>query len=335
MAIDVAELLEPVSGDDPVGEDLSYDPERQEIESAFDTVISAEGGGEDETDWRSVIGLIERQSARTKDIWLAVYLCRAGARSNQADVTRTGAQFLAGLLERYWDNVHPQLDEYGFQGRKGPCESLTRIAEFLGPLQRVVLLRHPRLGEYNGKDFVRFADGGTGEDGYGMFRAALEDVGSEGLREIIDQLDGIRDGIRRADTVLTANAGDETGTNFSTTYESIEGLRRAVLAFSTDAEQPAGDDGALPVAAVGAGTQSAGAPAVAFGGTIDSRENVLKALDAIIEYYRRREPGSPMPVLLTRARDWVHADFLTILEDIAPNGVDEVRRVLVSQRETE
>jgi len=42
-----------------------------------------------------------------------------------------------------------------------------------------------------------------------------------------------------------------------------------------------------------------------------------------------------MPVLLTRARDWVPADFLTILEDIAPNGVDEVRRVLVSQRQTE
>jgi hypothetical protein len=41
-----------------------------------------------------------------------------------------------------------------------------------------------------------------------------------------------------------------------------------------------------------------------------------------------------MPVLLTRARDWVNADFLTILGDIAPDGVDEVRRLLVSQRET-
>lgn len=331
--MDVAELLEPVSDENPVGEDLSYDPERQEIETAFDTSISGDGGGEDETDWRSIIRLIEGQSARTKDIWLAVYLCRAGVRSNQIDVTRGGAQLLAGLVERYWDNVHPQLDEYGFQGRKGPCESLARVAEFLGPLQRVVLLRHPRLGEYNGRDFQRFSEGGANEDGYGMFRAALEDVGSEGLRDIVDQLDGIRDGIRRTDAVLTANAGDETGTNFAATYEALEGLRKGVLSFSSDSEQ-AGEGGS----AEGAGAMVSagpGAPAAAFGGTIDSRESVLKALDAIIDYYHRREPGSPMPVLLKRARDWVPADFLTILEDIAPNGVDEVRRVLVSQRQAE
>jgi type VI secretion system protein ImpA len=334
MAIDVAELLEPVAGDNPVGEDLSYDSERQEIETAFDTSISGDGSGEDETDWRSIIRMIEGQSARTKDIWLAVYLCRAGVRSSQIDVTRVGAQFLAGLLERYWDDVHPQLDEYGFQGRKGPCESLVRVAEFLGPLQRVVLLRHPRLGEYNGRDFQRFAEGGASEDGYGMFRAALEDVGSEGLREIVDQLDGVRDGIRRTDSVLTANSGDETGTNFAATYEVLEALRRSVLSFSSDAAG-AEEGGEAEVAGGAVASGFSGAPAAGFSGTIDSREAVLKALDAIIDYYHRREPGSPMPVLLTRARDWVPADFLTILEDIAPNGVDEVRRVLVSQRQVE
>jgi type VI secretion system ImpA family protein len=275
MAIDVAALLEPVSDENPVGEDLSYDAERQEIESAFDTSISGDSGGDDETDWRSLIGLIESQSGRTKDIWLAVYLCRAGVRSNQVDVTRAGAQFLAGMLERYWDDVHPQLDEYGFQGRKGPCESLTRIAEFLGPLQRVVLLRHPRLGEYNGRDFQRFSDNGAAEDGYGMFRAALEDVGSDGLREIIDQIDGIRDGIRRADAVLTANSGDETGTNFTATYEALEALRRGVLAFSSDGD-PAADEGG-PAATDAVAPSGSGAPAAAsFGGTIDSRENVLR-----------------------------------------------------------
>ena len=128
--MELEELLAPVSEEEPCGPDLAYDPERGQLEQAFESSASIDTSGEAsaaaEIDWRSIIAQIEAQSARTKDIWLAVYLCRAGARSGQLSVVETGAQYLAGLMERYWDNLHPQLEEYGFQGRKGPCESLRR-----------------------------------------------------------------------------------------------------------------------------------------------------------------------------------------------------------------
>jgi predicted component of type VI protein secretion system len=62
---------------------------------------------------------------------------------------------------------------------------------------------------------------------------------------------------------------------------------------------------------------------------------VLKALDAIVDYYRRREPGSPVPVAIARAKSWVNLDFLSVLEDIAPDSVGEARRVLTSKRDEE
>jgi predicted component of type VI protein secretion system len=55
-------------------------------------------------------------------------------------------------------------------------------------------------------------------------------------------------------------------------------------------------------------------------------------IDAIAEYYARCEPGSPVPFALRRARDWVSLDFLSVLEDIAPNSIDEARRVLKNGR---
>jgi len=58
---------------------------------------------------------------------------------------------------------------------------------------------------------------------------------------------------------------------------------------------------------------------------------VVRALDAIADYYRRKEPSSPVPVVLKRAREWVSLDFLTILQDIVPNGMDDARRILVFQ----
>jgi len=119
LALDVESLLEPVSEDQPAGDDLSYDPARSELEQVFDT---PEEGAED-IDWRRTVQLIQAQFKRSKDVWLAIYLCRAGARSGDLEVIQAGAQALAGLFEQYWDSVHPTLDELGLPGRKAPCDS--------------------------------------------------------------------------------------------------------------------------------------------------------------------------------------------------------------------
>lgn len=322
--MDLETLLAPVSDEAPAGDDLSYDGERQHIEQAFDVPADAS----EQPDWRETIRLIEAQSARTKDVWLAIYLTRAGARQGRLETVEAGAQMLAGLFERYWDSVHPTLDELGFQGRKGPCESLTKIAEFLGPLKRVVLIEHPRLGVYSGADLERFAAEGESADGYGMFRAALEEADTADLQKAIDRLDSIRDGIRRADTVLTANAEGDTGTNFQTTYEAIEAIRSALAPYAgiTATEDDTGDmvdDGGTP--------SSGGGPRI--GGRVDSREDVLGALDAIGDYYRRREPSSPVLALIQRARSWVNMDFMAVLEDIAPDSTTDAKRVLWTKAE--
>jgi type VI secretion system protein ImpA len=324
--MDLETLLAPVSDESPAGEDLSYDAERQQIEQPFDVPADAD----EQPDWRETIRLIVAQSERTKDVWLAVYLARAGARQGQLETIDLGCQMLAGLFERYWDSVHPTLDELGFQGRKGPCESLTKIGEFLGPLKRTILISHPRLGNYSGADLERFATEGESADGYGMFRAAVAEAEQADLQAAIDRLDSIRDGIRRADTVLTANAEGDTGTNFQTTYEAIEAIRGALAPYAgitVEATEAGGEsDGYAPLGDTGGG-------GARIGGRVGSREDVVTALDAVADYYRSREPGSPILALIQRARGWVNMDFMSVLEDIAPESSTEAKRVLWSKAE--
>jgi type VI secretion system protein ImpA len=338
MALDVEQLLAPVSEESPAGEDLAYDPGRYVIEQAFerDITINDEGvtvsGGD--VDWRAIVKAIVDQSAKTKDAWLPVYLCRAGALNRDIDTVVAGAEYLAGLLERYWPTAHPQLEEFGFQGRKAPCDSLAAHGQFLIPLQQIPLLRHPRLGEFSGRDFERFRANGEAEDGYGLFRTALQDTGDEALAEIVARLDAITSAIKRADGVLMANAGGETGANFQPTYDVLSQLRRAVQSFMSGAsasEGPAGESPPDQGPADGEQAPTGGR----LSGRIENREDVLKAIDAIGDYYRRKEPGSPIPVLLQRARDWVNLDFISVLEDIAPNAVDEARNVLQRRRSSD
>ena len=327
---DIDELLAPVAEDNVAGPDLSYDEGRQEIETAFETARLADIGEGEAPDWTAVIRQIEAQCAQTKDAWLAVYLARAGARAQRLDKVATGIGYLAGLFETYWDQMHPSLEEYGFQGRKGPCESLVSIGEFIGPLRRVVLVEHPRLGRFTCDDMERFATEGESAENYGMFRAALADLDADEAAATMQRLQDIRDSIARVDSVLTAKADGDTGTNFQLAYQTIDAVRRAFAqaaglnAPAEDADSGGGDSDGESGADTGGRGQSAP-------GQVRNRSDVVRAIDTIIDYYSRQEPGSPIPVALARIRGWVNMDFMSILNDISPTGIDDAKRVLTTR----
>ena len=56
---------------------------------------------------------------------------------------------------------------------------------------------------------------------------------------------------------------------------------------------------------------------------VESRSDVAGHLSALEEFYRAREPASPIPVLLFRARTYLEKDFSSIVTEIIPAKVDE------------
>lgn len=320
--IDIETLLQPVSDAAPAGPDLSYDPARETIEQAF-------ASPPDEVDWDATVRAIVEQMSRTRDLWLAVYLARAGARAGRLAAVEDGLALLAGYLERFWDSVHPTVAEYGVEGRRGACESLVRIGEFLGPLRRVPLVDHPRLGSFTGADFERFDAEGAAADGYGPFRAAVADTPVERIDEQRTRLAAMRAAILRADTVLSERSEQvgQTGTNFSATYDAIDSILAAMLPFVAQTTgEPADED--MASASDSRPTAIAGTP-----GRIVSREDVARAIDSIIDYYGRAEPSSPIPIALVRIKGWIAMDFVSILDDIAPGSRSEALSVLRSRNE--
>ena len=327
MALTLDALLEPVSEDQPAGEDLAYDNERAELEQAFereDSVgLDGDAGDAPERDWRNVLKLIERQFARSKDVWLAVYLARAGAETGALETVELGLQTLAGLFERYWPVVHPQLEELGVPGRKAPCESLANRRAFLTPLERTILIAHPRFGRFSGADVERFRSEGPSADGYGPFRATLEELGSAGLEEALARLDSMNDALHRADRAFMQGAPGEDSPNYAATYGLIAQLKTSLRSFLPD---PAGEEGVDANVEGGAGPAAAGQRSLS--GAVNSREDVVRVLELIATYYRQREPSHPMPLIIERAKLWVSMDYITLMRDIAPNGALEAEMIL-------
>jgi type VI secretion system protein ImpA len=61
---------------------------------------------------------------------------------------------------------------------------------------------------------------------------------------------------------------------------------------------------------------------------IEDRQDVIRMLDQICAYYQQNEPGSPVPLLLKRARQLVEKNFLEIVQDLAPKSAAEVKTLI-------
>ena len=62
-------------------------------------------------------------------------------------------------------------------------------------------------------------------------------------------------------------------------------------------------------------------------GSIATAQDARVAIDRVIDYFKRYEPSSPVPIILERAKRLVGADFMTIMKDMAPGGIESVMMI--------
>jgi type VI secretion system protein ImpA len=88
--------------------------------------------------------------------------------------------------------------------------------------------------------------------------------------------------------------------------------------------------GAPPVEGTAAAEAAAGGAAtatVSIPGAINSREDVVRALERICDFYRLNEPSSPVPLILYRAQRMAKMNFMEIVNELTPDAVTTVKGV--------
>jgi type VI secretion system protein ImpA len=80
-------------------------------------------------------------------------------------------------------------------------------------------------------------------------------------------------------------------------------------------------------AAAGGGLEAGEAGGRMAPGAIRSRQDAIRALDAVAEYFRQHEPSSPIPLFVDRAKRLVSKNFLEVLADVVPDALPQVRAV--------
>ena len=63
-------------------------------------------------------------------------------------------------------------------------------------------------------------------------------------------------------------------------------------------------------------------------GSIENRQDAVRAINLVCAYLERWEPTNPAQLLLRRAERLIDKNFLQLVRDLAPDAVNDVARIL-------
>src|SRR5579862_4572692 len=128
------DLLQPIPGAKPGGANLRYDPLYDKIKEARreeDDVPQGEWTrARKVADWPTVAKLAgDALATKSKDLQLAAWLTEAWVRQEGLAGLRAGLGVLQGLLDRFWDQLYPELEDGDAELRGAPLEWVGRYLQ--------------------------------------------------------------------------------------------------------------------------------------------------------------------------------------------------------------
>ncbi len=350
--LDIESLLQPISEDGAVGvdarEDDGINAAYYEIKDARNGARAAERSaqfdGEDpwaasRSFWMSVLKAgPELLKTSTKDLEIAAYVVEALVRAHGFPGLRDGIRLLTGLVERFGDDVWPEPDEDGLETRVAPLTGLNgegAEGTLAAPILNVTLTQGSMEGPFSAwqyqqaLDLDRVTDEyekerriGNGAISMSQFETAVRETVPSFFRALRDDLVGAQSAWDAYSQAVDAKWGYD-GPATSNVRQSLTGyldtfnfVTRDILApdedeASSDEDADAGEGGGG--ASVGGAAKTSGGGGL---GEINSRDDALRVLSKVADYYRRAEPHSPLSYALQRLVRWGRMPLPDLLSEL-------------------
>lgn len=327
--IDIDALLQPIPGDDPAGDDLRHSPEFDALNEArrMDDETMDQGIWQTtakKADWK---GLVQQASGlltgRTKDLQVAAWLVQGLVRLHGAAGLAPGLLLVHGLVENFWDDLYPRIEDDDLDARLAP------LAWLDDRLARDLMATPVTLSDQNAKESFRFQDWQNAQRlqklaarDQRQYQAAISD-GEVTVEQILGDQDRtppdfyraqhghLRDAVMAVRTLgseLDAVAG-RSAPGFTQLLRVLEALilfhREALTKRGIDpdggaaAADTAADEEDTPM-----DTPIGGTSAFARPGGPRTRQEAYAMLHQIADFLAREEPHSPTSYLVRRAASW-------------------------------
>lgn len=326
-------ILGPVSADQPAGPDLELegDAEFMRFSAQIEGVLPESFVGFDrrEANLPEHVAVAGALLKRSSDIRVLVAAAKLFILDRDLDSFASSMETLGAWIADRWEVLHPELLGGDPVMRMIALQSLDDNPHTVLPLQVVPLFKARRLGQVSLRSYM-LAEGKAqprqSEDSdepervptAGDLASAIKDADTAdvlGARKNVQRLAAALDLVESGVDEKTGNRGALRLTRLRQTVVQLVALTdrlaaekdpTIVVAAPVDEPSPGSP-----------GSSGGGEPVRAVGG-VASMAEVVAALDAAESYFVRREPSSPIRMLLAQARDLVGKGFFEVLTALAP-----------------
>jgi type VI secretion system protein ImpA len=345
--LDLDRSLAPIADGAPSGRELDYDPAFQALLTAAEPGREELDGGDGrklfqprEREFRQIRREAERLLATGRDLRVLTILAEALTVTEGPAGLVAGLSLIARTLRDHWETVYPQLDREEQAPADQAAARLNALHRLADPEAMLLELRRLPLAEVAGEGAVslralELARGDSEPLPYearpdlSPLETALKAAGPTVLAEKLAALEVASAEIDSIDRLLAARITDPAALPDLSPLTSLIAKMRATLEPYAAASRP-GSPAAK--AAAPAPAETAARP-TAVGADrlprrLETRADAVQALELVSEYFRRQEPGSPIPLLLERAQRLVAMPFMEIIGELAPDSMSQLRGAL-------
>jgi type VI secretion system protein ImpA len=318
-------LTRPITAELPCGASLE---DSRELASFTAYRIFGQGNPWDPAqtpDWPTIRARALETLGRTKDLRLLAHFGAAVLRIDGLGGFCQVLQVAPQWLEGFWEQVYPGPDEDGIFRRNALSCLADRIA-IVDALRRAALVSNRQLGTYSLRDIelssgaLQPAEADIAIAQPAQIAAAFAATPPAALADLVAVVSAALQAVKRIDLKMREAAGTEAVPELqplTMQLQRVDKVLREHLASHPDAAS------AEVVAEPGAPTA---APATLATGPIRSRQDAIRALDAVALFFSQTEPSSPVPMFVDRAKRLIAKNFFEVLEDIVPDAVDPARK---------
>jgi len=346
--IQLDSLLQPISDDNPVGNDIREDSSPTSpyysIKDARNAARAAErnnmfDGDSSEADdqWRKILDLApDILQNNAKDLEVASWYTEALIRRHGFQGLRDGFKLIHGLIDQYWDNLYPLPDEDGVETRVAPLTGLNgEGAEgvMIAPIRNVFITQGNEPGPFSfwkyqqALDIEKIIDEETKSDKASKLGFSNDDVEtavSESSEEffvnirddIVESIDTYKEIGRVLDEYCGINDAPPIS-NIINILQDCQGAINHIAKYkmpSEDVEESTSSDDLEQTTTESTGqTQQVSGP-------IKSRTDAFKKLTEISAFFRKTEPHSPISYILERAVKWGDMPLEDLMKELIPDS---------------
>lgn len=340
-------LLAPVTEDDPCGPDLEFDADFGALNRAAEGKPERQSGSAvipaEDPDWREVESQAEALLRRTRDLRVLVHYAHARLHRQGLVGFAAAVAMASELLAAQWDGVHPRLDPEDDNdpiGRKNALAALAHPRIVMRQIRGITLanargaqLTWRQISLAAGRIQPEKTDPKVTVD---QVRGAFADSDRDTVFALRAAADGAASALRAINATFDDRAGHGSGPDFDDLGKLLREIRDFIDQYgpTPDVAQTAPEPEAEPAEeaadpmADSPAAAAAPRPGVASIGSITeitNRADAVRLLSLIVQYFRRFEPSSPLPLLLDRALRLADKNFLDILRDLAPDGLTQAQ----------